>query len=158
DEQRLKDRVQKALRFQINNQGAVAPRVFESCKLYKVLTGYRVTQRAINTELYLIQQQIRQLKRSDLRAPGKQLNDVVIIYFQGGEAITREDHFLKTAPGQDDRQAAQLGVTIDDVQQMMGRMPAATLLLMDVLRSTPPKDVRAAGTDKVAQWSDSARS
>jgi WD40 repeat protein len=159
DEQRLKDRVQRALRFTITDEGAVAPRIFQSYKLYKVLTSYHVTQRAINTELYLIQEQIKQLKKSDLRTAGKPLNDVVIIYFQGGEAITREDHYLKTGRGQDDRQAAEFGVSIDDVKQMMSRMPAATLLLMDVIRSTPPRDVRpASGRDKVAQWPDSARS
>src|SRR5262249_31484698 len=62
DEQKLKDRVQKALKFTITPDGAVAPRIFESYKLYKVLTSYHVTQRAINTELYLIQEQIKQLK------------------------------------------------------------------------------------------------
>jgi hypothetical protein len=158
DEHKLQERVQKALRLTLDETGKLATPVFDSFIVHSVLTGYHVTRRAINTQLYLIQEHIKQLKNSDLRANVKPYNDVVVIYFQGGETITREDHFLNTQPVPDDQQASRLGVTVDYLKEMMTNIPAASLLLLELTRTAPLKAMKVGpGADKLSQLPDTVR-
>jgi hypothetical protein len=158
DEQKLWERVQRGLHLRLSPEGEIERPVFQNFRMQAVLTGYRVTEQTVHTQLYLIREQIKRQKNSDLRPNVKPLNDVVVVYFQGGESITPAEHLLSTRPTSEEARGARRGVTVEYLRKTLGDMPAASLLLLDTTRSTSPALAKGGQVqDEVMQWPEWAR-
>ena len=95
----------------------------------------------------------KRIETSDVRDPKAQFNDVVLLYYQGGERITREGHFFLTDETQYDSNLQRSAVSCDRIARFFGDTEGAQLLLLDTVRPDRP-----AGPveDRVDHWPDDA--
>jgi WD40 repeat protein len=154
DEQPLLKRVLKALRITMDDKGDFLPSAFANVQVHGILAGPQVDRRAITSQLHLIGKKIEQLKANDVRASVKPLDDLVLVYYQGGELLTPGAHYLNTSSGAaNDRQLARTGITISDLRKILHDMSGAPMLLLDVIRAVPPAPEKEAPvTDRLVSW------
>jgi WD40 repeat protein len=148
----FQEQVLQALGITTDPQGRFLS-AFANVLPHGVLTGPYVTRRAITSQLHLIQKKIDSLKQSDVRSKEPPLEDLVLVYYQGGELITAEDHYLNTASG--GASAGQLTrnrITLTELRQIIQEMGGAPLLLLDVVRPAAPRAAPEAAADRVISW------
>src|SRR5262249_7023204 len=93
-------------------------------------------------ELRRVKQQI------DLQARKGQLNNVVVVYYQGTEAINDMGHFFTTTPNPSEANLRQQALTCDSLAAHFEEIVGAQVLLLDVNRAKGREE--RPGDDKVA--------
>jgi hypothetical protein len=140
DEKKVRDEVMRAI--------APVGRAFAEIPTPEVLIGTDVQEGRITGKLFHIEDQIDLYKsRGD-----RPMNDVVMIYYQGGEAVTEDGNFFRVPGiGKDARGA---DIPCEKVVQKLASMSGAHVFLLDVERDMTEKP-RAGGRriDKIAEWS-----
>jgi WD40 repeat protein len=116
--------------------GQLRSPVFDPVTVYGPQVGFYARREYVNSELLKIQTAIL-----ELAAAGQPSTDVVVVYYQGREAVKAKGHFFE-AGADDDR----LAISADDLAGFFGDTPGAHVLLLDVDRAAQD------GTDKVARW------
>jgi WD40 repeat protein len=91
----------------------------------------------------------KRIETSDVRDPSAQFNDVVLLYYQGGERITREGHFFVTDETQYDSNLQRSAVSCDRVARFFASTEGAQLLMLDTVRAEGPRGV---AEDRVDRW------
>src|SRR5262249_29979727 len=108
---------------------------FEQIKIHGILTGENVRRRMVMAYLRDIKNYIERQKQSELRAmAGTPHNDLIMVYYQGGEAIDRE-RFLQTDAAQNGRQVVQGGLSVKELNRILADTPGAQLMMLDVART-----------------------
>jgi WD40 repeat protein len=114
--------------------------VFNPIAVYGPQVGFYARREYVNTRLLEIQTNI-----NDLAAAGVPSNDVVVVYYQGSEAVRRRGHFFEAVEGADPDES-RVALSADDLASFFADTPGAHLLFLDVNRAA------GSGTDKVAHW------
>lgn len=120
---------------------------FEDVTPYGPLTGAQVRPAYIYNQLYNIKTTI------DVAQVGAPMNDVVMIYYQGGEAVTERGNFFQTHAGARGL-VKEFGIPCDKLVEFLAETPGAHVLLLDVEREAPPGSPGQRGRDKIARWLD----
>src|SRR5262249_30871881 len=86
-------------------------------------------------------------------------NDMVFVYFRGGETIDAQGHFFRTADSARDPELRWSGIPCEYLKNLITRNLGAQLVLFDVVReSSKPGSQGAglglAGPDQVTAWPD----
>lgn len=126
-------------------------RVFDEAYLYGPIINQRADSSYLNREIFEIGKRVQQLQHADPR------NDLVMIYYQGGESITAKGHFLHTCdtvPGPNSLSWSAMRAEL--VGETFGKVPGAHLLLLDVNREEQ-KGVPEKKTDVFADWHHHAK-
>jgi hypothetical protein len=89
------------------------------------------------TYLYAIRLEI------DNRAKQGSANDVLLIYYEGNEAVTAEGHFLRTDRSRYDDDLKTSALTVDRLEDFCTDTMGAQVLLLDVARD---ESIRAAAS------------
>jgi WD40 repeat protein len=134
DEEQVKAEFEKAI--------APARVAFATIEAQKPLIGRSVNTGRILGKLFAIQENIRD-HREESAEP---MNDVVMIYYQGREAIRDAGNFFRL-PGLE-KDAKGSDISCREVVKMLAETSGAHVLLLDCQRDTSER-----GTDKVGQWS-----
>ncbi len=96
----------------------------------------------------------KRIETSDVRDPTAQFNDVVLLYYQGGERITPEGHFFLTDESRYDSDLQRSAVSCDRVARFSAETEGALLLLLDTARPEAP---RGPAEDRVGHWPADSR-
>jgi hypothetical protein len=116
-------------------------------RIYGPLVGTDVAPDRVYVQLLSIKRNLK------LRAAAGATNDVVFIYFRGGEALDAQGHFLRTADSERDPELRWSGLPCDYLTRYCAENLGAQLVMLDVTR-----EVRTSGgataQDKVLQWPD----
>jgi WD40 repeat protein len=148
DEQQLIDRALQTLQARANAPGQIQTPAFEQVRIYGPLTGY-VSPEHVFTQLCLIKRTI------DLLASSGSSNDVVMVYYQGGEAVNPQGHFFLTSVSRYDKELQRSAITCDGLADSFADTLGAKILLLDVERQLAPKAVTTAVVkDRLVQWPD----
>lgn len=144
----LTEQVLQAIHSSPTAQELKAP-AFEEVKPYGPLVGWQVEAPFIYGQLFTIKTEI------DVAREGSPMNDVVMIYYQGGEAINEHGNFFQTYAGQGQGTVKEFGMPCDELVQFLAETGGAHVLLLDVDRYPPagspqPGLVR----DKIVHWKD----
>ncbi len=124
---------------------AINPKLaaFSEIEPPEVLVGNDVRIGRIRGKLNLIKRSIDVRHREGSETP---MNEVVMIYYQGREAVKEVGNFFRI-PGVE-KDAKGSDIPCDQIVKMLAKTSAAHVFLLDVERD--PKD---RGTDKLGQWS-----
>ncbi len=95
-------------------------------------------------ELCLIKQQM------DLRARRGLLNNLLVIYFEGAEAVTPLGHFFPTSAKPTELELRRHALTCDSLADYVADMAGAQLLLLDVTRLA--ESTKETAEDRVTYW------
>jgi hypothetical protein len=133
DEKALKAQFLKAFQSHTEPNGEIKTPVFDPVYTYATLTGYYVRPQYVYNQLHRIQATIKKLANA-----GTPCNDVVVFYYQGGEAVSAQGNVFQTS------------LTCDDLVRFFADTPGAHILMFDVGREGV-----AAGKDKVAALDNS---
>jgi WD40 repeat protein len=146
DEQKLRDRVAQT----------VQTPAFSKVHVHGCLVGY-VNSRMIFTQLHDIQDRIASLKRNDLRST-EAFNDVVLVYFQGAEAISPDGHFFLTSVAGAAKRR-ETPISCESFTSRLASALGAQVLLLDVARTaaTGPAAAAPKGKDELADCGDDFR-
>jgi hypothetical protein len=119
---------------------------FEHVKV-TALTGDRASPNVLGTQLYFLEEEMRQnhLAALDERKP---MNDVLMIYYEGGETIDEDGHFFETQVGFG--KADPHGMSCDKLVDYLSKVPGAHVLLLDVERAAQAAEDIA--RDKIESW------
>jgi WD40 repeat protein len=132
DEKLLEEQLMRALN---GNNASNIQAAFEQIKIHGILTGENVRRRMVMAYLRDIKNYIERQKQSELRAmAGSPHNDLIMVYYQGGEAIDRE-RFLQTDAAQTGRQVVQGGLSVKELNRILADTPGAQLMMLDVARA-----------------------
>src|SRR5262249_59531378 len=121
------DRALQTLQAQANAPGQWRTPAFQEVRLYGPLTGY-VSPEQVFTQLCLIKRTV------DLLASSGSSQDVVMVYFQGGESLSSHGHFFLTSVSQFDRELERSAITCDGLAESFSETLGAKILLLDVER------------------------
>ncbi len=106
--------------------------IFSQGIIYGPLTAESVDQQTVRAELFQISRQIEIRKRQ----PDATGQDLVIIYYTGGELIANERQFyLTTEPNQNPEDLPHYGIASEELKAFVEKTLGAHLLLLDVSRS-----------------------
>jgi WD40 repeat protein len=111
---------------------------FSGGRIYGPLTGSTVTPDRVLTQLLVIKSQIEK------RAREGAANDIVLVYYEGNEAVTSDGHFLRTNRSRYDSDLKTSALTMDSLEAFCGEIMGAQVLLLDVARDN---SIRAAASD-----------
>lgn len=111
--------------------------------LHGPFTG-TVRRGQVLNELRLIKQQV------DLRAQRGLINNLVVVYIEGAEAISPLGHFFAGSLTPDDLELRRHALTCDSLADYLAEMAGAQLLLLDVAR--PLVETIGSGEDRIAHW------
>ncbi|HJT77121.1 MAG TPA: hypothetical protein VJ739_07965, partial [Gemmataceae bacterium] len=129
--------------------GRLRTPAFAEVRSYRPLVGAEVGLVRVYSELYAVRSAI---ERARVSAP---MNDVVLIYYQGGETIDDRGNVFRTTGGAGQAVPDDLGIPCDKLVDFLADTPGAHLLLLDVERQPLPGGVRAKDLrDKIAHWED----
>jgi hypothetical protein len=146
DADALKKQVLEALHIKAGKDGLRSP-AFEAIKLYGPLAGAQTRPSAIVHKLLEIKYAILALAKT-----GTPMNDVLMIYYQGGEAVRKDGNFFETFSGAAEGGGRQFGLPADDLVELLSGIPGAQVLLLDVDRDAQGES--AGQGDKIAHWKD----
>lgn len=145
DESKLTEKALQALQAHQDSKGRCTTPVFEQVRTYGPLTGYVIPEQ-IFTQLCLIKKTI------DLLATEGSANDVVMVYFEGGETVAREGHFFLTSVAEYDPELQRSAITCNGLSSIFSETLGAQILLLDVDRVA--SSTSGEGQDQVAKWPD----
>jgi WD40 repeat protein len=111
---------------------------FDDGQIYGPLTGSTVTPGRVLSQLRAIYTHI------DKRSSKGAANDVVMIYYEGNEAVTADGYFLCTDRSRYDSDPKTSALTLESLETFCGEIMGAQVLLLDVARD---KSLRAAASD-----------
>src|SRR5262249_34922835 len=103
-----------------------------------------VTPGNVFTQLHLLKRWLQ------AAASGGSANDVIVVYFQGREAVDKNGHFLLSSI--DDPDFRVSGVAFDQLTRLFGEMPGGQVLLLDVAHQKSGEENKV--NDLVTQWPD----
>jgi hypothetical protein len=132
DQKALTDRVLKAFLAQGVKDNRFHTPAFREARVYPQPGD--ITRQGLNGVL-------RGLK-SRLRSTPGPLNDVVIVFFSGEEAVRGEKHYLLTAASRLPGRLEEASFDCDQVRDILSDFPGAKLLLLDVRRTPGPPPPR----------------
>src|SRR5262249_27817786 len=138
----LVDRMAKALRLPTAEKGQVGPPAFAAVTVHDVLTGFNVARRKIRASLQLIRLAVQQHHDNDRRSSADAMEDVVVVYYKGGEVRQEQGTFVGVRPGASAAQAASGGIDLRELEQLMGSCPGARLALLDTVQTAQPPGER----------------
>src|SRR5438094_6759598 len=95
----------------------------------------------------MFRQLVRIKKPLDRLACEGSANDLVVIYFQGVEVITRNGHVLALSASKIDPNLERSGFSVAALGQILNEMLGAKLVLLDVTQKKEP-----AGIDLLARF------
>lgn len=141
DENKVRGQVLRALQAKPTSRNGFTSEAFRSGYIYGPLLSEDVTSQRIGTYLHRI--------RADILADsrGRPSNDVVLIYYQGGESLTADGRFLWSS---NERQPA---LTRADLARFSAWTPGAHIMLLDLARD--PATMAAAREQPALQMGDS---
>lgn len=130
-------------------EGMQAP-AFAEVHVSTPQTGVRLDRYFLFEQLVLLREQIRDRQMTSLRSRDVPMNDVLMIYYEGGEAVNDKGNFFETdaAVGT----AKRFGMPCDELVEFLADIPGAHVLLLDVERTARPSGDRP--RDKIARWKD----
>ncbi|MCS6853002.1 MAG: hypothetical protein NZ700_17740 [Gemmataceae bacterium] len=147
DEEKLTDQVLRAMQAGRDAKGRLRTPVFDEVVLYGPLVGY-VTRGQVGLQIHKMKQAL------DRRAAAGSANDVILLYFQGGEAAQARHVFLRTSASQFDPDLQRSGIRGTDLINRLGDALGAQVLLLDVLRAGPTD---TPSPEQPARWQDPGR-
>jgi WD40 repeat protein len=112
---------------------------FERGRIYPPLTGANITPDKVLTWLRYIRLEI------DRRAGDGSANDVMLVYYEGNEAVTAEGHFLRTDRSRYEDDLNTSALTVSRLENYCSDMMGSQVLLLDVSRDD---SIRAAAYDE----------
>ena len=145
NEQELVNQALLALRAERDKQKITSP-AFSEVRVYGPLTNF-VRPQEVFTQLCLIKKTI------DVLAAQGSPNDVVMVYYQGGEALKKDGNVFETSLSKYDKQLRRSGITFKGIQGFFDETLGAKLLWLDV---TPVKLAEEGGKDEVAEMAPGA--
>lgn len=89
----------------------------------------------------------------DLTAGDGSTGDLIVLYYQGGEALTESGHYLLTSASEFDPDLGGSALSVDALADLLGQTLGAQVVLFDLARrpvptgTTPPPD-------RITQWPD----
>src|SRR5262249_32843105 len=128
DAKALENEVLKAVRFSPDGK-PLDGAAFSQVSVQRPLIGSRVEELYIAPRLLALKADIRNRSRTD-----RPMNEVVLIYYQGGEAIGKDGHFFQTYTIGSKKK--QVGIRCDRLMNYLAEVPGAHVLLLDVHRTT----------------------
>lgn len=135
DEKRLMQRILTGLGAQATGERQFKTPAFEIGQIYGPLTGRYIPPRDIYDQLNRIRHSIRHLKESDMRSGGQGRTDVVVIYFQGGEAMGSGRYSLVTSQSATEGRALERSaVSFPDLANRLADTPGVQMVLLDTNR------------------------
>jgi WD40 repeat protein len=144
DADALKQEVLKVLQSQID------PRVLKTPAFdqVRVVVGSKVWGGYVYPQLVAIKESISDVARTQ-QTP---MNDVLLIYYQGGEEVRKDGNFFQTHSVSGRPGMKQFGMPCDELVKYLADIPGAQVLLLDVKRDWlrdpgPPRD-------KIVHWGD----
>jgi WD40 repeat protein len=120
-------------------------------RVYGPLVGEDVTPEKVYVQMLIIKRTLRK------RAEAGAVNDVVLLYFRGGESIDTQGHFFRTSDSERDPELRWSGIPSDYFKRFFGENLGAHIVLLDVVRDAPAKGPTAApqpGKDRVTNWAE----
>jgi WD40 repeat protein len=122
---------------------------FSEIRLYGPLTGY-VRPERVFTQLCIIKQTV------DLLARSGSANDVVLVYYEGQEAVTKDGHYFKTSLSRIDPVLRRSAITCAGLEAYLQETLGAKIVWLDVQRDKADQSPAGEGRDMVAKWDDAA--
>jgi hypothetical protein len=110
----------------------------------EVYTPRRARRCYVLQQLQTIRYKIERLAKAGLRS-----NNVVVFYYQGGEAVDAQGNLFQTTTDPANAKGRQTALTCEDLVEFVAQTPGAHVLLFDVDQQTAPE-----GKDKLAHWKD----
>jgi len=153
DENKLTADVLRSLKVQKHPQGRLYSAAFEEVLLYGPLTDYLVTPGKVFEQLRKIERTI------DRQSTGAAPNDVVVVYYQGGEALDPvQQCFFETSNSQRDRELRRSAISCDALVSRLAETRGMQILLLDVA-CAPSSSIQATGdaTNRTARWASGSR-
>jgi WD40 repeat protein len=135
----LRSQLQKAFK---SHRTEASAKAFPEPLILEPLTDYRVTEHFLDGQLTPLRMQ---MAAERAREP---MNDVLIIYYEGGETINKDGHFF-CAPGSTGP-AAPSCISCAKLVRYLSNLPGAHVLLLDVERSARAEKEH----DTVEKWRD----
>jgi hypothetical protein len=123
------------------------PNVTGSVRRYPALVGF-VSPQALVSRLLDIKQEL------DTSANDGSTNDLVVIYYQGGEVFEGSGHYLTTSVTEVDPDMESSAVACDQLAEVFGKTLGAQVLLLDVDRRVGASTAADRAQDGVSQWPD----
>ncbi|MGE3804383.1 MAG: hypothetical protein AB7K24_06900, partial [Gemmataceae bacterium] len=123
------------------DKGQIKTPAFAQVRVYGPLTDF-VTPEHVFTQLCLIKKTI------DVLASQGSPNDVVMVYYQGGEAVQNDGNVFETSLSKYDKELRRSGISLGGLQDFFDETLGAKLLWLDVAK-VPSKD--ELGKDQVAK-------
>jgi WD40 repeat protein len=142
DEQQAVARVLRALQAAPAGPNRFQLPGFVESRLYTPLVGEDVTPEKVYGQLRIIKQVLRK------RAEAGAVNDMVFLYFRGGETIDARGHFFRTSDSERDPELRWSGIPCEYLRRFFAENLGAQLVLLDVVR----EPAKAPGADQVALW------
>jgi hypothetical protein len=142
DPAKLTGRLLEALRAKPVTGREFTLRHFERGRLYGPLTG-SIDPAKVYYQLASIRRQI------DLLARQEPTSHVVLVYYQGQEAISAQGHLLRTSSRQADPGLGRYAIGCGELEEGLSETLGAKILLLDVQREGA---AQAADQDRVAHW------
>jgi hypothetical protein len=105
--------------------------------IYPPLIGATITPDKVLTQLQSIRREINN------HAGLGSANDVLLVYYEGNEAVTAEGHFLRTDRSRYDDDLKTSALTVDRLEHFCANTMGAQVLLLDVARD---ESIRAAAS------------
>jgi hypothetical protein len=147
NEKKLTERALQALQVQGSAPGKLKTRAFEQVRIYGPLTDY-VSPEQVFTQLCLMKKTI------DLRATAGSAKDVIMVYYQGEEAVKKDGHFFPTSVSQYDPDLRRSAITCSGLERFFAESLGAKVLLLDVAREADTKAAAGEGKDQIAEMPD----
>jgi hypothetical protein len=147
--ERIEEEVRKAIEPR-RLEGGQPATAFEEVRIAATLTGSKVFRQFVYFQLVQLKEEIVSRQMTTLRRQDTPKNDVLMIYYEGGEAINNKGHFFEThAPSGSSK---RFGMSCDELANFLAELPGAHVLLLDVERPAPAVDDPP--RDKIARWKD----
>jgi len=148
--EQLKNRVLEAIQSQSKASGA-QPTVFVDVHS-QIVTGRMTMSGYVNTQLVKMRNQILQLNRIQA------MNDVFVIYYQGGEAIKEKGNYLESYDVVQQKRWEDSGIPCELLFRLLAHTQGAHLLLLDVARAkVAPGGLKTSSRDRFEHWNEDYR-
>jgi WD40 repeat protein len=127
DGKKLVDEALLSVRAKADKDGVLRAPAFSQVRVYGPLTRF-VKPDDVYTQMCLIKKTI------DLLASEDSPNDVVMIYYKGGESVSSDGNYFTTSATKYDKNLQNSGITYRGIQECFGETLGAKVLLLDVSR------------------------
>jgi WD40 repeat protein len=128
DKTELANRALQAMQAErVSKDGFRSP-AFRTGRIYGPLSGANATPDKVFTQLCIIKKQI------DALAQEGSANDVVVIYYEGKEAIRDDGHYFETGSTRYDPDLSRSAFTCSGLEHFLNEVMGAQILLLDVAR------------------------